>query len=119
MDIEKLQTKIREFVKERDWEKYHDPKNLVMALSGEVGELVEIFQWLTSEESQQVMKNSKTAIQVRHEIADVCVYLLRLCDKLQIPLEEAILEKLVLNEKKYPPHLSKGTATKYTEFKTE
>ena len=119
MNTEKLQEKIRQFVHERDWEKYHDPKNLVMALAGEVGELLEIFQWLTSEESNQVMKDPKTATQVRHEIADICVYLLRLSDKLQVPLEAAILEKLALNEKKYPTHLSKGVATKYTEFKTD
>lgn len=119
MNIEMLQEKIREFVRERDWEKYHNPKNLSMALAGESGELLEIFQWLTSEESNQVMEDPKTAIRVRNEIADICVYLLRLADKLQISLEAAVLEKLALNEKKYPTHLSKGVATKYTDFKTD
>jgi len=119
MNTEKLQEKIRQFVRDRDWEKYHDPKNLAMALAGEVGELLEIFQWLTPDESNQVMKDPKTATQVRHELADICVYLLRLSDKLNVPLEEAILEKLAINEKKYPTHLSKGVATKYTDLKTD
>lgn len=119
MNIEKIQTKIREFVRARDWEQYHNPKNLAMALSGEVGELLEIFQWLNLEESNEVMKDPKTATRIRHELADICVYLLRLSDKLNISLEEAILEKLELNEKKYPTHLSKGVATKYTDLKTD
>jgi len=116
MNIQSLQSEIRRFVEEREWEKYHTPKNLIMALAGEVGELTEIFQWLTAEESQNVMSDGNSAQKVRHEVADVFVYLLRLADKLNINLEEAVREKLILNQQKYPAHLAKGTAKKYTEF---
>ncbi|NBT58670.1 nucleotide pyrophosphohydrolase [bacterium] len=119
MKISDLQKKIREFVRLRDWEKYHDPKNLTMALAGEVGELLEIFQWLSPKEAKQVMKDPVTAKQVRHELADIFVYLLRLSDKLQVSLEEAVQEKLIHNQKKYPVHLSKGVATKYNRLKTK
>ncbi|NBV51148.1 nucleotide pyrophosphohydrolase, partial [bacterium] len=113
MNTELLQKKIRSFVTERDWDQFHTPKNLVMALAGEAGELLEIFQWLSSEQSAEVMKDPKTAIRVRHELADIFVYLLRIADKLEINLEEAVLEKLQLNEQKYPVKLSKGSAVKY------
>lgn len=116
MTTQLIQEKIRKFVQERDWEKYHTPKNLVMALSGEVGELLEIFQWLTPEESQAVMADPKKAVQVRHELADIMVYVLRLADKLEVSLNEAIEEKLALNAEKYPVQLSKGSAKKYTDL---
>jgi NTP pyrophosphatase (non-canonical NTP hydrolase) len=116
MDIEDLQKKIREFVEERDWEKYHTPKNLVMALSGEVGELTEIFQWLSPEESSQIMSDEKKAIQIRHELADIFVYLLRLSEKLNVSFPEAVKEKLEINQIKYPVALSKGSAKKYTDL---
>jgi len=119
MNLDSIQERLRLFVKERDWEKFHNPKNLVMALSGEVGELVEIFQWLTPEESLTVLSDSKKAEQVRHELADIFVYLLRLSDVLSVPLESAVTEKMSLNEKKYPAHLAKGTAKKYFELKKE
>lgn len=118
MNTELLQKKIRSFVTERDWEQFHNPKNLVMALAGEAGELLEIFQWLSCEQSTGVMKDPKTATRVRHELADILVYLLRIADKLEINLEEVVLEKLQLNEQKYPVKLSKGSAVKYTDLKT-
>lgn len=116
MELSKLQDQIREFVEERDWEKFHTPKNLAMALSGEAGELLEIFQWLSPEESFAVMKDDLKATQIRHELADVFVYLLRLSEKLNVSLPEAVLEKLAVNQKKYPVQLSKGNAKKYTDL---
>jgi len=116
MSIKEIQNQIRNFVSERDWEKFHSPKNLAMALGGETGELLEIFQWLTEKESFQIMKEEKTAQQVRNELADVAVYILRLCDVLNISIEDAILEKLKINESKYPSHLARGSAKKYTDF---
>lgn len=116
MNTEAIQKKIRQFVEERDWEKYHTPKNLAMALAGECGELLEIFQWLTPEESQELMKDPKKAKQVQHELADIMVYVLRLADKLEISLIDAIDEKLNLNAQKYPVHLSKGSSKKYTDL---
>lgn len=87
-----------------------------MALAGETGELMELFQWLTPEESTQVMQTEQTAENVRDEIADVMVYCLRICDVLKIDPYEAIQQKMLKNAKKYPAHLAKGSAAKYTEY---
>ncbi|MFM8314968.1 MAG: nucleotide pyrophosphohydrolase [Deltaproteobacteria bacterium] len=116
-DINKLLELQRQFVKERDWDVFHTPKNLSMALAGEVGELVEIFQWLTAEESFDVMKDSNKAIQIRHELADILYYTLRIADRLDVDLEKSLIEKLKQNAKRYPVKLSKGNAKKYTELK--
>jgi NTP pyrophosphatase (non-canonical NTP hydrolase) len=116
IDLDKLRAYQRAFVKERDWEKFHSPKNLAMALAGESGELLEIFQWLSEKESFSVARDAKLATQVRHELADIFYYVARLADVLEIDLEEAFWEKMRLNEKKYPVAQSKGSARKYTEF---
>lgn len=116
MNTQAIQKKVREFVHERDWEQFHSPKNLAMALGGEAGELLELFQWMGEKESFQVMQDEKKASRVKHELADIAVYVLRMCDVLNISLEEAILEKLKINEAKYPPHLARGRATKYTDL---
>lgn len=116
-DINKLLELQRTFVKERDWDVFHTPKNLSMALAGEAGELVEIFQWLTPEESFEVMKSPSKAIQIYHELADILYYTLRIADRLNIDLEKAMIEKMKQNAKRYPVKLSKGNAKKYTELK--
>ncbi|HEX9033191.1 MAG TPA: nucleotide pyrophosphohydrolase [Streptosporangiaceae bacterium] len=102
MSIASLQSRLREFAAERDWEQFHTPKNLVMALTGEVGELTEIFQWLTPEESAAVLADPARATAVRDEVADVLAYLLRLADVLGVDLEQALTEKMVKNAIKYP-----------------
>ena len=106
MNINKLQDKLSKFASDRDWEQFHTPKNLAMALSVEASELVEIFQWLTSEESNS--PNDKLLSQIESEVADVSIYLLRICSVLDINLSEAIDYKIKLNAEKYPIHLSKG-----------
>lgn len=113
MDLEKYRQKIRQFADERNWDKFHNPKNLSMALSAEVGELLEIFQWLNTNESKSL--NNKDHQSVKEEIADIMIYLIRLSDKLGIDLEEAVEEKIKLNAKKYPVELSKGNAVKYNK----
>lgn len=100
MDIENLKKIILKFSNDRNWDKHHNPKNLAMALNVEASELLEIFQWLSLEESENLEINKKE--HAKQEIADIAVYLIRLCIKLDIDLEEAILEKMKLNEKKYP-----------------
>jgi len=100
--IASLQLQYRQFVAERDWEQFHSPKNLVMALTGEVGELTEIFQWLTQEESAAVMADEGRATAVRDELADVFAYLIRLADVLDVDLERAFTEKMTKNARKYP-----------------
>lgn len=100
MDIEKMQFLLTNFSEKRDWDQYHSPKNLVMALSVEASELLEIFQWLTEEQSKSLSKE-----QMQHteeEIADISIYVLNLCRKLDIDLEKAILSKIESNAIKYP-----------------
>lgn len=116
-DINKLLELQRKFVKDRDWDTFHTPKNLCMALAGETGELVEIFQWLTPEESFEIMKDQAKATQINHELADILYYTLRIADRLNVDLEKAMVEKLKQNARRYPVKLSKGNAKKYTELK--
>ncbi|MDT3706881.1 MAG: nucleotide pyrophosphohydrolase [Thiobacillus sp.] len=114
-DIDSLDTlrqRIREFAQVRAWEPYHTPKNLVMALSVEAAELLEPFQWLTAEQSQQLSAAQHEA--VRQEIADVLIYLTRLADVLGIDLLDAAADKLELNARKYPVDKAHGNARKYS-----
>lgn len=113
MNIHEIQKKLHNFAKERNWDQFHSPKNLTMALSAEAAELLEIFQWLTEEQSKNIVKSEKEMALVREEIADVFIYLARLADKLDIDIEKEVLKKITLNEKKYPVELSKGNARKY------
>ena len=106
----------RAFVDEREWKKFHTPKNLSMALAGEAAELMEIFQWLSQAESRSVMKNPAKAKAVAHELADVFYYLLRLADVLGVNLETAFWEKMRHNQRKYPVKLARGNAKKYNEL---
>lgn len=108
MNIKEIQNKLEKFAEDRDWNQFHSPKNLVMALTSEVGELNDLFQWLTEDQSNNVDKD-----EIRQEIADIFIYLLRLSDKLDIDLEEALQEKIEINANKYPVDLAKGNATKY------
>jgi NTP pyrophosphatase (non-canonical NTP hydrolase) len=116
MTLSSLQRALAQFAVERDWEQFHTPKNLAMALAGESGELLEIFQWLTPEESIHVMQDHERAVQVREEMADVLAYLLRLSDVLDVDLEQALAEKIEKNRRKYPVHLARGKADKYTQL---
>lgn len=100
LDLPRLQQTLRRFAAERDWEQFHSPKNLVMALSVEAAELVEIFQWLT--EAQSTDLDERTLAAVAEEIADVQIYLARLADRVGIDIPKAVEEKLVLNARKYP-----------------
>ncbi len=98
--LDTLRLRIREFARGRDWERYHTPKNLAMALIVEAAELIEPFQWLTPEQSLQLSAEQHEA--VRQEIADVLIYLTRLADVLEIDLLHAAADKLVINARKYP-----------------
>ncbi len=116
MDLKKILAHQRDFVRQRDWDQYHTPKNLAMALAGEVGELLELFQWLSPEEASRVMSKPKEAEAVRHELADVFFYLTRLSDILGVDLEAAFWEKMRLNAERYPADKARGKAAKYTEY---
>ncbi|MFO7461992.1 MAG: nucleotide pyrophosphohydrolase [Desulfatiglandales bacterium] len=112
--MEELINELREFAKERDWEQFHSPKNLAMALSVEVSEIVEIFQWLTQEESKNL--SQEKVEKVKQEIGDVMIFLTNLADKFGIDPLEAAREKIVMNRLKYPAELVKGKANKYSEY---
>ncbi len=109
-----LKTRLRAFAVARDWEQFHSPKNLAMALIVEAAELVEHFQWLTEEQSA-ALPTDKLA-EVEQELADIQIYLIRLADRLNINLEQAVNAKIVLNERRYPAEKVRGSARKYTEF---
>lgn len=117
MDIHQLQERLKQFSDDRDWGKFHSPKNLVMALTGEVGELTELFQWLTEEESRQIMQDPDMARRVNEEMADVFLYLIRLASVLGVDLSEAAQAKIAINESRYPVELSRGSAAKYNRRK--
>ncbi|MER5665191.1 nucleotide pyrophosphohydrolase [Streptomyces mirabilis] len=102
LDVAKLQRRLAEFAAARNWQQYHTPKNLVAALSVEASELVEIFQWLTPEESARVMDDADAAHRVTDEVADVLAYLLQLCEVLGIDALAALDAKIDRNERRFP-----------------
>jgi NTP pyrophosphatase (non-canonical NTP hydrolase) len=116
VDVSGLQEAIALFARERDWDQFHSPKNLAMALTGEVGELVELFQWLSEDASHRVAHEPATARRVRDEIADVLVYLARLAAVLEVDLDEAVRSKLAANALKYPADRARGNAKKHSDL---
>lgn len=115
MNVENIQQKIREFVAERDWDKYHTPKNVAIALSVEAAELLEIFQWMSDSEANTITQEGRTYEKIREEIADTQIYLLRLADLLKLDLEKAVEDKFQKNTDKYPVEKAKGNFVKYSE----
>lgn len=116
IELEQINNEVNAFVKERDWEQFHSVKNLAMALTVEASELLEIFQWLSEEQSNLAKNDPLLKEKIADEIADVFVYLLRITGKMDVDLNQAILNKLKKNAMKYPVELSKGNAKKYNEF---
>ena len=116
IDVDGAAKALRNFAQERDWQQFHSPKNLVMALTGEVGELNEIFQWMTEADSHAAASTPKTATAVREELADVALYLIRLADVLGVDLNDAVTKKLALNAQKYHVEASRGVSTKYDQL---
>ena len=114
MDLAKLTADLRRFAADRDWDQFHSPKNLAMALSVEAAELLEHFQWLTETESATVAPDMKEA--VAHELADVLIYLVRLADRLDVDLDAAVTRKLAINAAKYPADRVRGRADKYDRY---
>ena len=111
-DIAELTERLRDFAAARDWEQFHTPKNLVMALAGEAGELLAEFQWLTPEEAEGIMADPQAAHQVRSEIADVFLYLARLADVLGVDLLSTAADKLTENERRYDTATYRGSRSK-------
>jgi len=112
--LEQLSRRLRRFAQERDWEQFHSPKNLSMALIAECAELVEHFQWLTEEQSHHLPDDKR--VEVELEMADIQIYLLRLAERLGVDLLGAVERKIAINEHKYPADRVRGSAKKYTEY---
>ncbi len=115
LDLKIIKEKLSKFSNDRNWEQYHSPKNLAMALSVEVAELVEIFQWSNNGGIKEI-KDLETRKQIKEEIADIFNYLVKFIDLMEIDLEEVSLEKIKQNEKKYPIDKSKGRSVKYNKL---
>jgi NTP pyrophosphatase (non-canonical NTP hydrolase) len=114
-DFDRIKKQVRQFVVERDWDQFHSPKNLSMALIVEAAEMVEHFQWLTEEQSSNL--SPEKLAEVEQELADIQVYLISLAEKLKLDLIAAVEKKLVLNAQKYPAEQVRGSSKKYTEYK--
>lgn len=116
IDLDKLNRIIENFVNERDWNQFHSIKNLSMALSVECSELLEISQWMSEKESDEISQNPKIKHRLEDEVADVFVYLLRIISKAEIDLEKVVLRKIKANEEKYPVEKARGNAKKYDDL---
>ena len=115
MDIKKIQCIIKKFSKDRDWDQFHNPKNIAMALSVETAELVEIFQWLEPQQALELDESKQEHL--KEEVADIAVYLLRICMAYDINLEDAIISKMKKNEIKYPLIDKDGNKIEYGKKK--
>ncbi len=115
MEIKELQHKVAQFMDEREWGQFHSPKNVSMAIATEAAELMEIFRWMTEEQSWQALQGEYRK-DIEHEIADVFMAILNFCNRADINLSAALDEKLMLAAKKYPVEKAKGNIRKYTEL---
>ena len=113
-DFNTLRDRLKAFAQERDWEQFHSPKNLAMALIVEAAELLEHFQWLTPEQSESLDEDRRR--EVEFEMADIFIYLMRMCERLDVDLLEVVEEKIKLNEEKYPADKVRGSSKKYSEY---
>lgn len=118
--LQGLKKRVAGFVKERDWEQFHSPKNLSMSLSIEAAELMEHFQWTnTVGEAVKVLQNRRKRVEIEDELADIAIYLIDFCNLYNVDLEKAIIKKMKKNVKKYPAQKVKGKSEKYTFYKRQ
>ena len=115
--LEALRLRLAQFAAERDWDQFHSPKNLSMALIAEAAELVEHFQWLTPEQSRQLPADKRE--EVRLELADILIFLIRTADKLGVDLIAATWDKIALNEQRYPAERVRGDARRASEYESD
>ncbi len=113
-ELDHLQAQLRQFAQAREWEQFHSPKNLSMALAGEVGELLEHFQWLTEQQSVALAADKREAVGL--EMADIFIYLLRLADRLDVNLLALAERKMAINEGRYPVEKVRGSAKRADEY---
>lgn len=117
MDLRRLLKIQREFVRAREWDQFHTPKNLAAALSVEASELLEIFQWMSREQEAALREDRVTMNRIEQEVADVFFFLLRICDVLGVDIQDAFKKKMRQNARKYPVRQARGNSIKYTELK--
>ena len=115
--VSSLRNEVETFVAEREWAQFHSPKNLSIAIAIEAAELMELFLWSSSEESDRALADQATRLQVQEEIADVAIFLLGFCNRSGIDLSSAIRAKLKANAVKYPVNLARGTSAKYNSLR--
>lgn len=116
LDVAPLALALQRFADDRDWQQFHSPKNLAMALTGEVGELCELFQWMSEADSARAAEHPELGQPLRDELADVFMYLVRLSHVLGVDLNEAVTRKLALNGQKYPVEKARSTSKKYDQL---
>jgi dCTP diphosphatase len=116
IDLNELEKAINQFVIDRNWEQFHSIKNLSIALSVEASELLEIFQWMSEAESNHIKADEAKMIKVRAEVADVMIYLIRICSLLDLDLEKIVQDKMAHNSEKYPVSKVYGSSKKYNEY---
>ena len=113
-DFNTLQERLKAFARERDWEQFHSPKNLAMALIVEAAELLEHFQWLTPEQSESLAEDKRREVEL--EMADIFIYLMRMCERLDVDLLKVVEDKIKMNAEKYPADKVRGSAKKYSDY---
>ena len=116
-NISKLRQLAQDFVDERDWNKYHNPKDLSISIAIEAAELMEIFQWTGQGEVKKIAKDEHKLLRIKEELADVMILCLNMCNTMGIDLSQAIVEKIEKNKAKYPAELVRGNYRKYTQLK--
>ncbi|MGB1926022.1 MAG: nucleotide pyrophosphohydrolase [Rubripirellula sp.] len=114
--ILQLKNDVQKFIADRDWEQFHDPKNVAMALASEVGELLDLFRWIRSEKSFQVLEDEEMRTAVRMELADITMFLVDLASICEIDLTASVAEKMKINASRYPIEKARGIAKKYTQL---
>ena len=113
-DFNTLRDRPKAFAEERDWEQFHSPKNLAMALIVEAAELLEHFQWLSPEQSESLPEDKRREVEL--EMADIFIYLVRMCERLDVDLLQVVEDKIKINTEKYPAEKVRGSSKKYSDY---
>jgi dCTP diphosphatase len=116
-ELEDLLRKIQAFSDERNWSQFHTAKNLIIAVSAEVGELAEVVQWKSDQEAAEYLNTPEGKSKLSEEVADVAIYLLRICQQQNLNFIDILNQKVEINASKYPVDKSKGNSIKYSELK--
>ncbi|MFC2034216.1 nucleotide pyrophosphohydrolase [Chloroflexota bacterium] len=115
-DVQQLRNLVQKFVDDRDWSKYHNPKDLAISIAIEASELLELFQWIKENQLAKITENPKKLVELKEELADIIIYCLSLANVLDVDVSRAVVEKISKNEEKYPTEKVKGDYKKYTEL---